>query len=67
MSLADLVVVNDVVIVSLNSPDAECALEIKNGHYSTFMRWYFMTLWDRLPAEPPAEPEKKPARRKKSS
>lgn len=65
-SLADLVVTDDVVIVSLNSPDAECALEIKNGHYATFMRWYFMSLWDRLPPVQESAPKvKRPRSRKK--
>lgn len=47
-NLADLIVVDDSVILSLNSPESESAVQIKNAHYASFMRWYFMNLWDRL-------------------
>lgn len=46
--LADLVIANEIVILSLNSPGTECAIEIRNSHYARFMKWYFEELWDRL-------------------
>lgn len=46
--LADLVIVQEVVILSVNSPGTECAIEIRNAHYAQFMRWYFDSLWSRL-------------------
>ena len=47
--LADTLVAGDSVIMSLNSPDDESALEVINPHYATFMRWFFNNLWARLP------------------
>ncbi len=46
--LADQFVVDNSVIISLNSPESENALEIKNQHYADFARWQFTSLWDRL-------------------
>lgn len=48
-SVADLVILESIVIVSLMSPQSECALEIKNKHFADFNRWYFTTLWELLP------------------
>jgi sugar-specific transcriptional regulator TrmB len=45
---SDLLIVEDAVVIALNSLDNESALEIKNKHYSDFMRWYFKSLWARL-------------------
>lgn len=47
--LADMLVAGDAVIMSLNTPDSESALEVINPHYATFMRWFFHNLWSRLP------------------
>lgn len=51
-SLADQFVVDNSVIITLNSPESEAAIEIKNVHVADFTRWTFKNLWDRLaPAE----------------
>lgn len=47
-SVADLVIVDDVVLISLMSPESESALEIRNKQFADFSRWYFMLLWERL-------------------
>lgn len=47
-SVADLVIVDDVVLISLMSPESESALEIRNKHFANFSRWYFTLLWERL-------------------
>lgn len=47
--LSDVFVAADVVVVSLSSTKQDCALEIKNRHFADFMRWYFESLWERLP------------------
>ena len=57
VGLADLVISKDVVILSLNSPGTECAIEIRNNHYAKFMRWYFESLWERLETDQDEEPE----------
>ena len=46
--LADVMVVGDVTIMSLNSPGDESALELIHPDYATFMRWFFSSLWSRL-------------------
>ncbi len=47
--MADLVILHDMVLISLNPLDTECALEIKNEHYAEMMRWHFNLLWKNLP------------------
>ena len=47
--LADMLVAGDAVIMSLNTPENESALEVINPHYANFMRWFFNNLWVRLP------------------
>jgi hypothetical protein len=46
--VSDLVIMDGIVLISLMSPESECALEIRNKHFADFSRWYFMTLWERL-------------------
>lgn len=46
--LADMLVAGNSVIMSLNTPNDESALEVINPHYATFMRWFFNNLWTRL-------------------
>lgn len=48
-SLADLIIVDDLVIVSLNVAHNESALLIKSDPFATFMRWVFKSLWNALP------------------
>jgi predicted transcriptional regulator len=48
-SMADIIVTDELIIIELNSPDSESALEIKSKHLSLFMKWFFMSLWERLP------------------
>ena len=47
--LADIMVVGDVTIMSLNTSGNESALELIHPDYATFMRWFFFNLWNRLP------------------
>jgi hypothetical protein len=49
--LADIMVVGDVTIMSLNTPGNESALERIHPDYAPFMRWFFYNLWNRLPRE----------------
>ncbi len=46
--VSDLVILDGVVLISLMSPESECAIEIRNKHFADFSRWYFMLLWERL-------------------
>jgi len=46
--LADLIILADSVIVSLNVPEHERAIKIKNQEYASFMLWFFNSLWKKL-------------------
>ena len=48
--IADLVILPDMVLISLNPINTGCALEIKNEHYAEMMRWHFNLLWKNLPS-----------------
>lgn len=46
---AGMIILDGIVLLSNRSENTTNALEIKNSHYSSFMREYFHSFWERLP------------------
>ena len=51
--VADLILVEDMVLISLNIPHNESMLMIKSQPFENYMRWLFDTLWNSIERDTP--------------